>query len=57
MLLLASALISVLMGQYDDAISITVAITIVVTVAFIQEYKSEQSLQELNKLVPPACTW
>lgn len=42
-------------GQFDDAISITVAIVIVVTVAFIQEYRSEKSLEELNKLVPPKC--
>jgi len=55
-LLLVSAVVSVLMKQYDDAISITVAITIVVTVAFVQEYRSEQSLEELNKLVPPSCT-
>ncbi|CAL1611603.1 unnamed protein product [Knipowitschia caucasica] len=55
LLLLASALVSVLMHQYDDAFSITVAITIVVTVAFVQEYRSEKSLQELNKLVPPEC--
>ncbi|XP_065184948.1 calcium-transporting ATPase type 2C member 1-like [Sycon ciliatum] len=54
-LLLASAAISVLMGQYDDALSITVAIVIVVTVAFIQEYRSEQSLNELKKLLPPHC--
>lgn len=26
-----------------------------VTVAFVQEYRSEQSLKELNKLVPPMC--
>ena len=45
------------MGQYDDAISITIAIIIVVTVAFVQEYKSEKSLQELNKLVPHMCSW
>lgn len=43
------------MKQFDDAISITVAIIIVVTVAFIQEYRSEKSLQALNKLVPPKC--
>uniref|UniRef100_A0A8D0G8Z4 Calcium-transporting ATPase n=1 Tax=Sphenodon punctatus TaxID=8508 RepID=A0A8D0G8Z4_SPHPU len=36
MLLLASAVISVLMHQFDDAVSITVAILIVVTVAFVQ---------------------
>ncbi|KAK8787164.1 hypothetical protein V5799_023060, partial [Amblyomma americanum] len=31
------------------------AIIIVVTVAFVQEYRSEKSLEELNKLVPPTC--
>uniref|UniRef100_A0A667YV41 Calcium-transporting ATPase n=1 Tax=Myripristis murdjan TaxID=586833 RepID=A0A667YV41_9TELE len=43
LLLLASAVISVLMHQFDDAISITV------------EYRSEKSLEELGKLVPPEC--
>uniref|UniRef100_A0A3Q2DZX2 Calcium-transporting ATPase n=2 Tax=Cyprinodon variegatus TaxID=28743 RepID=A0A3Q2DZX2_CYPVA len=55
LLLLASAVISVAMHQFDDAISITVAIIIVVTVAFVQEYRSEKSLEELGKLVPPEC--
>ncbi|MGH0120903.1 UNVERIFIED_CONTAM: hypothetical protein FKN15_014087 [Acipenser sinensis] len=55
LLLLASAVISVLMHQIDDAVSITVAIIIVVTVAFVQEYRSEKSLEELGKLVPPEC--
>ncbi|XP_037639865.1 calcium-transporting ATPase type 2C member 1 isoform X1 [Sebastes umbrosus] len=55
LLLLASAVISILMHQFDDAISITVAIIIVVTVAFVQEYRSEKSLEELGKLVPPGC--
>lgn len=55
LLLLGSAFISICMKQLDDAISITVAIVIVVTVAFVQEYRSEKSLEELNKLVPPTC--
>ncbi|XP_026289386.1 calcium-transporting ATPase type 2C member 1 [Frankliniella occidentalis] len=55
MLLLGSAVVSICMKQYDDAVSITVAIIIVVTVAFVQEYRSEKSLQELTKLVPPSC--
>ncbi|XP_077983534.1 calcium-transporting ATPase type 2C member 1-like [Glandiceps talaboti] len=55
MLLLASAVVSVIMSQYDDAVSITVAIIIVVTVAFVQEYRSEKSLEALTKLVPPSC--
>lgn len=56
-LITASALVSVFMKQFDDAASITIAIIIVVTVAFIQEYRSEKSLEELKKLVPPECHW
>lgn len=52
MLLLASAAISAIMGNYEDAISIAVAVTIVVSVAFVQEYRSEKSLEALNQLVP-----
>lgn len=52
LLLLASAAISFFMGNFDDAISIALAVTIVVTVGFVQEYRSEQSLEALNRLVP-----
>lgn len=40
------------MGNLEDAISITAAVTIVVTVGFVQEYRSEKSLEALNRLVP-----
>ncbi|KAL9111197.1 MAG: hypothetical protein Q9227_004274 [Pyrenula ochraceoflavens] len=52
LLLLGSAAISFFMGNLDDAVSITLAVTIVVTVGFVQEYRSEKSLEALNKLVP-----
>lgn len=52
LLLLASALASILLGNVDDAVSITVAVTIVVTVGFVQEYRSEKSIEALNNLVP-----
>ncbi|KAJ5101515.1 Calcium-transporting ATPase 1 [Penicillium alfredii] len=52
LLLLASAAISFVMGNYDDAVSITLAVTIVVTVGFVQEYRSEKSLEALSRLVP-----
>ncbi|EGG06922.1 uncharacterized protein MELLADRAFT_86276 [Melampsora larici-populina 98AG31] len=55
LLSLGSAGISLLVGNTDDAISITIAIIIVVTVDFIQEHRSEKSLAALNKLVPHFC--
>jgi Ca2+-transporting ATPase len=52
LLLLASAAASVVIGNADDAISIAFAVTIVVSVGFIQEYRSEKSIEALNHLVP-----
>lgn len=64
-MLLVSAGVSLLMGQFDDAFSITLvcaphaahiqAIIIVVSVAFVQEYRSEKSLEALNRLMPHRC--
>ena len=51
LLLLASAGISALMGNVEDAVSIGVAVSIVVTVAFVQEWRSEKSHEALGKLV------
>ncbi|SCV67919.1 BQ2448_40 [Microbotryum intermedium] len=55
MLLLGSAGVSAVVGNYDDAASIVAAIIIVVTVGFVQEQRSEKSLEALNKLVPHFC--
>lgn len=52
LLLLGSAAVSFFMGNLEDAISITIAVTFVVTVGFIQEYRSEKSIEALNDLVP-----
>lgn len=52
LLLLGSAAVSLIMGNLDDAVSIAAAVTIVVTVGFVQEYRSEKSLEALNQLVP-----
>ena len=52
LLLIGSAIISLWMNNVDDAVSITLAIVIVVSVGFIQEYRSEKSLEALNNLVP-----
>ncbi|KAI0008818.1 calcium-transporting P [Xylariaceae sp. FL0662B] len=52
LLLLISAFLSIFVGNTDDAVSITIAVTIVVTVGFVQEYRSEKSIEALNHLVP-----
>ncbi|RPD57840.1 calcium-transporting ATPase, partial [Lentinus tigrinus ALCF2SS1-6] len=54
-LLCGSAIVSAVMGNVDDAVSITVAVLIVLTVGFVQEQRSEKSLEALNKLVPHHC--
>uniref|UniRef100_A0A2I3GSH7 Calcium-transporting ATPase n=1 Tax=Nomascus leucogenys TaxID=61853 RepID=A0A2I3GSH7_NOMLE len=51
LLLLGSALVSVLTKEYEDAVSIAAHISC----ASCQEYRSEKSLEELTKLVPPEC--
>ncbi|KAL0478989.1 golgi membrane-typec calcium-transporting ATPase [Acrasis kona] len=50
LLLLGSAFVSVLVKSYDDAASITLAVIIVCTVAFIQEYRSDKALDSLKSL-------
>lgn len=50
-----SAFLSLLVKQYKDAFSIAAAIIIVGTVGFIQEYRSEKSLEALKTLVPLRC--
>ncbi|CAI2166273.1 11919_t:CDS:10 [Funneliformis geosporum] len=55
LLLLGSAAISLVMGNRNDAFSVLLAVLIVTTVGFIQEYRSEKSLEALNKLVPHFC--
>ncbi|KAK8864588.1 calcium-transporting P-type ATPase, PMR1-type [Kwoniella newhampshirensis] len=55
LLLMGSSVISALMGQYDDAVCVVVAVLIVLTVGFVQEQRSEKSLEALNKLVPHYC--
>ena len=54
-LLLVSAVVSLILGQVENALSIGVAVLIVGTVGFIQEYRTEKSLEALKRLAPPRC--
>ncbi|KAF0993041.1 hypothetical protein HZS_7652 [Henneguya salminicola] len=56
-LLLLSGLVSVILGEYEDALSIFMAIFIVVTLAFVQEYNSDKSIAAISKLLPPLCIY
>eukprot|EP00605_Chrysophyceae_sp_TOSAG23-4_P002189 GSChrysophyteH1.ASY1.ANO1.2419.1 assembled CDS len=56
LMLLASAMLSLLIGQIHDSLSILGAVIIVGSVAFYQEYQSEQTLESLTDLVPPTCS-
>jgi Ca2+-transporting ATPase len=56
LLLLGSSVLSVIVGQYEDALSIFAAVVIVASVAFYQEFKSEEALEALSNLVPPRST-
>ena len=54
-LLLTSAVVSVIMGEIADAIGIFIAVTIVNAVGFYQEYKSEKSVEALKSLTAHHC--
>jgi len=56
LMLLVSALISFIMGEMADALSIGLALAIVGMVAAVQEYRSEAALEKLADLVPHTCT-
>lgn len=51
-MLLASAGISLGLGDVHDALSIFFAVLLVVTVGFYQEYQSNKSIEALSKLLP-----
>jgi len=55
-MLLFSALISIILGNTSDAVSIGIALFIVSLVAAVQEYRSEKALEALENLVPHTCT-
>ncbi len=55
LMLLFSATLSLFLGNTADALSISLALTIVSLVAVIQEYQSKRALEKLADLILPTC--
>lgn len=54
-LLLLCVLISVAIGQYENAVSVLISVLIVGTISYIQEYRADRSLEKLSKQMPAMC--
>lgn len=53
MILLAATLISVLLGQYTDAVPIILIVVLNAFLGFIQEYRCEKTLEKLESMTAP----
>lgn len=53
MILLAAAAVSVLLGQYTDAVPIVAVVVINALLGFIQEYRCEKTLEKLEAMTAP----
>lgn len=53
MILLAATVISVLLGEYTDAIPIMIIVVVNAILGFIQEYRCEKTLERLEEMTAP----
>lgn len=53
LILLAATLVSAVLGETDDAITILIIVILNAILGFIQEYKAERSLQALQQMASP----
>ncbi|HLD05816.1 MAG TPA: calcium-translocating P-type ATPase, SERCA-type [Candidatus Nanoarchaeia archaeon] len=53
LMLLGALLVSLLLGEHTDAIFIFVVVILNAIIGYIQEYKAEESLQALKKMMSP----
>ncbi|MCL2579472.1 MAG: cation-translocating P-type ATPase [Oscillospiraceae bacterium] len=53
MILLASTVVSVLMGQVSEAVAIIVIVLVNAVLGFVQEYRTEKTLEALSRMAAP----
>jgi Ca2+-transporting ATPase len=56
LLLLASAAISILVGEWVDAVAILAIVAVNAVLGVVQEWRAEQSLQALKRMAAPSAT-
>ena len=54
MILLGATVVSVLLGQYRDAIPMVAVVIINAFLGFIQEYRCEKTLEKLEEMTAPS---
>lgn len=56
LILLAATVLSLLVGEWVDAVMIAVIVFLSAVLGFVQEYKAEQALEALKKMLSPTIT-
>lgn len=54
-LLLICAIVSAVVGEFENSISVAVSILIVCAISFIQEHRADRSLEKLGRQMPQTC--
>lgn len=54
MILLAATAVSFVMGEYSDAVTIMIIVVLNAALGFVQEYRTERTIESLKKLATPS---